>query len=81
MSSGDYLLRDEAKEQISAVCKEEEIARLRQENELLRKALAKCSPFEHSPYEGHNAKRCKFCFSHPQYPHKPDCEYIKLTKI
>jgi len=29
MSSGDYLARDETKEQINTVCKDEEIARLK----------------------------------------------------
>jgi len=87
MSSGDYLGREEElymepklKSTIECVLITfDELVRLRQENEQLRKALTKCSPYYYScGFDDTCNVECRFCGSVDNNWHKPDCEYVRL---
>lgn len=95
MSGGDYLARDEEQikaenERLKAEVNQlamysgtniEIMARLSLENEQLRQALRKCSPYTFPCHDfGSAYEKCKICNELRHKGHKEDCEYIKLTK-
>lgn len=88
MSSGDYLKDDECEKNYSKQIKDAMymgmmkrcIDNLTTEVEQLKEALRKCNPFTTLTQDLN--EHCIFCNTYTFYDdgHKPDCQYIKLTK-